>query len=54
MNNYDLSQSEIKERIKQTDTRHDIKMVFFAAVVFVLFITGSNMAFNDCLNLGVC
>ena len=64
MNNYDLSYSEIKARgksrnrikarIKQSDTLYNIKMVSFAAVVFLLVIAVSNMAFNDCLHLGVC
>jgi len=64
MINYDLSYSEIKAqqknrnevsaRIEKAGNYLDIKIMAFAAVVFVLFIIGSNMAFNDCLKLGVC
>jgi len=25
-----------------------------ALAVFILYVTASNMAFNDCINLGVC
>ena len=43
--------SELKERKSKQDNRLNWVL---AGIALVLYCVASNMAFNDCINLGVC
>jgi len=52
MNKYSMSYSQINQT---SNTKSENRLGFALAVVaFTLYCLASNMAFNDCINLGVC
>ena len=52
MNKYSMSYSQINQT---SDAKRENRFGFVLAVVaFTLYCLASNMAFNDCINLGVC
>ena len=52
MNKYSMSYNQINQT---SDAKRENRLgLALAVVAFTLYCVASNMAFNDCLNLGVC